>query len=75
MTPVNDMGADTIDPATIADARTTKRLKDDSEIYPGHGAGSLCGKAIGARDSSTVGYEKNITLHLFRNRRRSGFKI
>ncbi|HEX5836956.1 MAG TPA: MBL fold metallo-hydrolase [Anaerolineales bacterium] len=27
-------------------------------IYPGHGAGSLCGKAIGAMRSSTLGYER-----------------
>ena len=33
-------------------------LPDFVEVYPAHGAGSLCGKAIGARLSSTVGYEK-----------------
>ena len=34
------------------------KLPDFAEVYPGHGAGSLCGKAIGSRDSSTVGYER-----------------
>jgi hydroxyacylglutathione hydrolase len=33
-------------------------LPDFLEILPSHGAGSLCGKAIGARASSTIGYEK-----------------
>lgn len=28
------------------------------QIWPGHGAGSACGKALGAVPSSTVGYEK-----------------
>lgn len=27
-------------------------------VYPGHGAGSLCGKSIGSVRSSTIGYEK-----------------
>ena len=33
-------------------------VPDITEIFPGHGAGSLCGKAIGARRSSTVGFER-----------------
>ncbi|BAV07071.1 hydroxyacylglutathione hydrolase [Filimonas lacunae] len=28
------------------------------QLWPGHGAGSACGKALGAVPSSTVGYEK-----------------
>lgn len=28
------------------------------QVWPGHGAGSSCGKALGAVPSSTVGYEK-----------------
>lgn len=28
------------------------------QVWPGHGAGSACGKALGAVASSTVGYEK-----------------
>jgi hydroxyacylglutathione hydrolase len=35
-----------------------KELPDFIEIFPGHGAGSLCGKAIGSRRSSTMGYER-----------------
>ncbi len=32
--------------------------EDHIMIYPGHGAGSLCGRAIGSVRSSTLGYEK-----------------
>jgi len=35
-----------------------KRLPDYLQIWPGHGAGSACGKALGAVPSSTLGYEK-----------------
>jgi hydroxyacylglutathione hydrolase len=35
-----------------------KELPDYLQIWPGHGAGSACGKALGAVPSSTVGYEK-----------------
>jgi hydroxyacylglutathione hydrolase len=38
--------------------RTLPPLPDFTEIFPGHGAGSLCGKAIGSRRSSTIGYER-----------------
>lgn len=33
-------------------------LPDYVQVWPGHGAGSACGKALGAVSSSTVGYEK-----------------
>jgi len=33
-------------------------LPDYCEVYPAHGAGSLCGKAVGAKRKSTIGYEK-----------------
>ncbi|GAC1657378.1 MAG: MBL fold metallo-hydrolase [Gemmatimonadaceae bacterium] len=35
-----------------------KRLPDYLQIWPGHGAGSACGKALGAVPFSTIGYEK-----------------
>jgi hydroxyacylglutathione hydrolase len=34
------------------------RLADDVIVYPAHGAGSLCGKAMRDAPSSTIGYEK-----------------
>lgn len=41
-------------------------LPDYCEVYPAHGAGSLCGRAIGAKRTSTVGYERrnNYALQL-----------
>ncbi|MFY7923534.1 MAG: MBL fold metallo-hydrolase, partial [Gemmatimonas sp.] len=35
-----------------------RTLPDHWQVWPGHGAGSACGKALGAVPSSTVGYEK-----------------
>lgn len=35
-------------------------LPDYVQVWPGHGAGSACGKALGAIPSSTVGYEKQV---------------
>ncbi len=35
-----------------------KDLPDYLQVWPGHGAGSACGKGLGAIPSSTVGYEK-----------------
>lgn len=33
-------------------------LPDYIQVHPGHGAGSACGKALGAVPSTTVGYER-----------------
>jgi hydroxyacylglutathione hydrolase len=35
-----------------------RALPDYLQVWPGHGAGSACGKALGAVPQSTVGYEK-----------------
>ena len=35
-----------------------KDLPDYIQIWPGHGAGSPCGKSLGAIPTSTLGYEK-----------------
>jgi hydroxyacylglutathione hydrolase len=35
-----------------------RNLPDHLQIWPAHGAGSACGKGLGAIPSSTVGYEK-----------------
>lgn len=40
------------------------RLPDFCEVYPAHGAGSLCGRAMGAKRSSTIGYEKRFNKAL-----------
>lgn len=39
-------------------------LPDFTEIYPGHGAGSLCGKALGSRNATTVGFERRFNAAL-----------
>ncbi|HXD49018.1 MAG TPA: MBL fold metallo-hydrolase [Gemmatimonadaceae bacterium] len=38
--------------------RETESLPDFLQVWPGHGAGSACGKALGALPSSTLGYER-----------------
>lgn len=37
-----------------------KELPDHIQIWPAHGAGSACGKALGAVPSSVLGYEKKV---------------
>ncbi len=39
-------------------AERFKQLPDYLQVWPAHGAGSACGKGLGAVPSSTVGYEK-----------------
>jgi len=39
-------------------------LPDECEVYPAHGAGSLCGRAMGAKRTSTIGYEKKYNYAL-----------
>jgi hydroxyacylglutathione hydrolase len=34
------------------------KMEEYMQVWPGHGAGSACGKALGAVPQSTVGYEK-----------------
>jgi hydroxyacylglutathione hydrolase len=39
-------------------------LPEECEVYPAHGAGSLCGRAMGAKRTSTIGYEKKYNYAL-----------
>jgi len=39
-------------------------LPDFVQVWPGHGAGSACGKSLGAVPSSTIGYEKLVNWAL-----------
>ncbi len=41
-------------------------LPDETEIFPGHQAGSVCGAGISGKPSSTIGFEKrfNTGLHI-----------
>jgi glyoxylase-like metal-dependent hydrolase (beta-lactamase superfamily II)/rhodanese-related sulfurtransferase len=39
-------------------------LPDECEVYPAHGKGSLCGRAMAAKRTSTIGYEKKYNYAL-----------
>lgn len=41
-----------------------RNLPDYLQVWPAHGAGSACGKALGAIPSTTVGYEKQFNWAL-----------
>lgn len=41
-----------------------RALPDWLQVWPGHGAGSACGKALGAVPQTTVGYERRFNLAL-----------
>ncbi len=42
-------------------AQAFLELPDYMQVWPGHGAGSACGKALGAIPETTVGYEKRFS--------------
>jgi hydroxyacylglutathione hydrolase len=39
-------------------------LPDGLEVYPGHGEGSLCGRSLGSKRSTTLGYERRFNYAL-----------
>lgn len=39
-------------------------LPDSTRVYPAHGAGSLCGKALGKENSSTIGVQRRLNYAL-----------
>jgi hydroxyacylglutathione hydrolase len=42
----------------FANIQHLKNMPDYLQIWPGHGAGSACGKGVGAVPTTTLGYEK-----------------
>lgn len=50
-----------------------RNLADYIQVWPGHGAGSACGKALGAVPSTTVGYEKERNWALQYENNEQGF--
>ncbi|MBN1889266.1 MAG: MBL fold metallo-hydrolase [Thermoflexales bacterium] len=40
------------------------KLPDYVQVYPAHGAGSLCGRAMGAKWDTTIGYERHFNAAL-----------
>jgi glyoxylase-like metal-dependent hydrolase (beta-lactamase superfamily II)/rhodanese-related sulfurtransferase len=47
-------------------------LDDGVEVYPGHGAGSSCGRAMSAKAASTIGFERRFNP-AFRHASRAAF--
>ncbi|MFI4897669.1 MAG: rhodanese-like domain-containing protein [Phycisphaerales bacterium JB059] len=45
----------------FASIETLRRLPDFVQVWPGHGAGSACGKALGGVPTSTIGYERRFS--------------
>ncbi len=54
-------------------ARRFVELPEYVQVWPAHGAGSACGKALGAVPQSTVGYEKRFNAALNAARDERGF--
>lgn len=48
----------------FASLKRFRALPEHVQVWPGHGAGSACGKALGAVPSSTVGYEMRVNWAL-----------
>lgn len=44
--------------ALYSSLTTTRSLPDYLQLWPGHGAGSACGKSLGAMPQTTLGYER-----------------
>jgi hydroxyacylglutathione hydrolase len=44
--------------ALFRSLRRIRELPDFVQLWPGHGAGSACGKALGSMPQSTIGYER-----------------
>lgn len=44
--------------ALYASLRDLRELPDYLQVWPGHGAGSACGKALGSVPQTTLGYER-----------------
>ncbi len=56
--------------------QSVRRLNDVPEfvqVWPGHGAGSACGKALGAVPSSTIGYERRFNPAIRAAQNEQGF--
>jgi len=40
------------------------KLPDETEVYPAHGAGSMCGKSLSTETSSTIGQQRKLNYAL-----------
>ena len=59
--------------ALAESARALLALEDYLQVWPGHGAGSACGKALGAVPQTTIGYERRRNPALMRAGDADGF--
>lgn len=50
-----------------------RTLPDWLQVWPGHGAGSACGRSLGAVPQTTIGYEKRVNWALARHHDEDGF--
>ncbi|MCA9302606.1 MAG: MBL fold metallo-hydrolase, partial [Phycisphaerales bacterium] len=48
-------------------------IPDFVQVWPGHGAGSACGKALGAVPMSTIGYERRFNSAILAGENEQGF--
>jgi len=48
-------------------------IPDFVQVWPGHGAGSACGKALGAVPMSTIGYERRFNAAILAGNDEQGF--
>ncbi len=53
--------------------RTLDDVPDFVQVWPAHGAGSACGKALGAVPMSTIGYEKRFNPAIVAAKNEQGF--
>ncbi|MFI5251228.1 MAG: rhodanese-like domain-containing protein [Bacteroidota bacterium] len=65
---VGDVGRPDLDgdPEALYDSLHMKLMKlpDDVEVFPTHYAGSVCGKSLSPKPSSTIGFERKFNLAL-----------
>ena len=62
-------GAQAAEDAWASLQRVLLPLEDSVEVYPAHGAGSACGRAMSAKSGSTIGFERRFNPALqFRDR-------
>jgi len=59
--------------ALLKSTQRLESLADFMQVWPAHGAGSACGKALGAVPQSTIGYEKRFNPGLTAAKDEAGF--
>lgn len=59
--------------ALFSTLRRLDSIADYVQVWPAHGSGSACGKALGAVPQSTIGYEKRFNAGVLAGRDEAGF--